>query len=77
MDVPCARADVWTAVDGCVIDMVVMEMGKMTEIQIIGSSGLCRHSGVPDLPEPRGKHFLFCNFFNLIELIIITIMAIY
>jgi len=26
-----------------------------TSIEIIGSSGLCRHSGVPDLPEPRGK----------------------
>merc|ERR1712223_1642515 len=23
--------------------------------EIIGSNGLCRHSGVPDLPEPRGK----------------------
>ena len=59
--------------------IMVMEMSKMTEIQIIGSSGLCRHSGVPDLPEPRGKHIFFCTFFNLIELIIITIimMAIY
>ena len=53
--------------------IMVMEMSKMTEIQIIGSSGLCRHSGVPDLPEPRGKHFFFCTFFNLIELINISI----